>query len=344
MIEIQDAARQIPEAIEQAAMLYSIEQPEAASDALEAAIKSEDLGRYTARAWGMLFELYQLQARRQEFDQLAVAYAAKFETSPPTWVDGTQAAAEAAPKKGPLTRTSVSLAGVLNAKSEEKLKLAFKIAETHSVVRIEVGKLTDADDEGCELLVRVCKQLQAARKDCVLGGAAHLATVLAKKIVSGTAEHEPVWLLLLTLYQQMFKQEAFDDLALNYAITFEMSPPAYVEPKTAPPVESEVAEADAEEDTESEDHACVLEGVILSATDKTFAPIRAHAEHAAEVVVDVSRLTRMDFVAATNLMNLICTLVAKQKQVRLVKASQLITALWEVIGLDSVARIETRKA
>lgn len=341
-IEVQDAGRAIPEAIEQAAMLYSIDQAEAASGALEAAIQSEDLGRHTARAWGMLFELYQCLGRRQDFEQLAATYAAKFETSPPTWTDGKEQAVAAAPK-GPMTRTSVSLSGLLSARAEETLKLAFKIAETHPTVRIEVGKLTDADDQGCALLSGVIRQLKKARKECVLGGAAHLGTVLAKKIASGTAEHEPIWLLLLEIQQQLANQEAFDDLAVNYAITFEVSPPSYEAPKTRPVPAGAKTEPEVEEEPE-EDDDCVLEGEITSATENAFATIKAHAEHATDIVVDVSHLKRMDFVAATNLMNLIATLAATQKRVRLIKASQLVTALWEVIGLDGVARIETRKA
>ena len=323
-------------------MLYSIDQAEAATGVLEVAIKSEDLGRYAARAWGMLFELYQCLARRQEFEQLAAAYAAKFETSPPTWTDGNQRAAVAAPK-GPMARTSVSLTGVLNAKSEETLKLAFKIVEKQPTVRIEVGKVTDADDEGCALLNGVLKQMKKARKECVLGGAAHLATVLAKKVASGVAEHEPVWLLALEIQQQLANQEAFDDLAVNYAITFEVSPPSFEAPKTRPVPAGAKAEPEADDEAE-EDDECALEGVITSATENAFATIKAQAEHASEIVVDVSRLKRMDFVAATNLMNLIGTLAGTQKRVRLIHARQLVTALWEVIGLDSVARIETRKA
>jgi len=88
----------------------------------------------------------------------------------------------------------------------------------------------------------------------------------------------------------------------------------------------------------------MLEGSITAVGDSTFAAIRDQAETTSEIVVDVSRLRRMDFVAAANLMNLVNALAAAQKTVRLVKASHLVTALWEVIGLDRVAAIETRKA
>jgi hypothetical protein len=36
-----------------------------------------------------------------------------------------------------------------------------------------------------------------------------------------------MWLLLLELHQQAFHQEAFEEAAVNYAITFEVSPPSW---------------------------------------------------------------------------------------------------------------------
>jgi anti-anti-sigma regulatory factor len=341
-IEVQETIHQIPQAIEQAAMLYSIEQPEAAAGALEEAIQSANLGRYAPRAWGMLFELYQVLARRADFDRLAAEYAAKFESSPPTWAADSN---EAKPAPRALAnKTVVRLTGVINAKSQEMLVQALKIAEKNPAVRIEVAKVIDIDDQGCALLNNVLAQLKRARKECVIVGADKLAAMLAKRLVPGEREREQVWLLLLNLYQQMADQAAFEDAAVNYAVTFEVSPPSFEVPKKRPAALA--AKPEPEMESDGDDAACALEGVITASGDGAFAVIRVEAEPATatEVVVDVSRLKRMDFVAATNLMNLISSLATMSKTVRLVKASHLLTALWEVIGLDGVARIETRKA
>jgi ABC-type transporter Mla MlaB component len=338
-IEVQETIHQIPEAIEQAAMLYSIEQPEAAASALEEAIQGANLARYAPRAWGMLFELYQVLARRADFERLAADYAARFETSPPTWDAADSKEAKPVPR-APANKTVVRLAGALNAKAQETLVQALKIAEKNPAVRVEVAKVTEVDDQGCALLNNVLGQLKRARKECVIVGADKLAVIVAKRVVAGEREHEQAWILLLDLYQQIGDQNAFEDAAVNYAVTFEVSPPSFEVAKKKP-----VAAAKPEPDTEGEgdDSGCALEGIITSNGDAAFAPIRVEAETSAEVVVDVSRLQRMDFVAATNLMNLVSALAVQQKQVRLVKASHLLTALWEVIGLDGVARIETRK-
>lgn len=337
-IEVQETVNQIPQAIEQAAMLFSIDQAGAASAALESAIAGNDLGRFVQRAWGMLFELYQIEGRRQDFDRLAVEYAAKFETSPPTWAAVDQPAT-VAPK--PANKSLISLSGPLNAKAQDTLKQALKVAEKSPVVRLDVGKVTQVDEDGCTLLNSVMKQLKQARKECVLGGAEKLAQLVAKQAVPGERTNEQAWLLLLELQQKLGNQDAFEEAAVNYAVTFEVSPPSFEIPKGRP-----VAKVEPEEDAEEEaaNSGCCLEGVVTTNTDGAFAAIRAQAETVNEVMVDVSRLQRMDFVAATNLMNLVNALLASQKKVRLVKASHLLTALWEVIGLDRVARIETRKS
>jgi anti-anti-sigma regulatory factor len=340
-IEVCEAVHQVPAVIEQAAMLYSIEQTEAAAQALAVAIGEQDLGDYAPRAWGMLFELYQMLRREQDFDQLAVAYAAKFESSPPTWIasDGDTTSAP----RATASRTSVNLAGVLNAKAQEPLKQLFRITERNPSVRLELGKVTDADEQGCALLNNIFWQMKRAGKECVLGGADKLAAILARKIAPGQRTNEQAWLLLLHLYQQLSSQDAFEEMAVNYAVTFEVSPPSF-EPVRQPPTAVVVASEPEPAPETEEMGGCMLEGSITAVGDSTFAAIRDQAETTSEIVVDVSRLRRMDFVAAANLMNLVNALAAAQKTVRLVKASHLVTALWEVIGLDRVAAIETRKA
>jgi anti-anti-sigma regulatory factor len=335
-IQVQDVAQQVPPAIEQAAMLYSAEQTEMASKTLQAAIHEEDLGRFTPRAWGMLFDLYQQLGRQADFETLAFEFAAKFETSPPTWT-APGAEGRGLPGAG-VGRSAIALAGVLDLKAQEPLKQLLKFAEKNPGVRLDLAKVTDADDSGCGLLNSVLRQLKKMRKECVLAGAEKLAAILARKTTPGKRERENTWLLLLELYQHLYAQEAFEDAAVNYAVTFEVSPPSWEPPKVKPS-----GKVGAEPQAAASIESCALEGDIISADESAFVAIRVQAESSDDITVDVSRLRRMDFVAAANLMNVVSGLAAARKSVRFVKASHLITALWEIIGLDRVARIETRK-
>ena len=336
-IQVQETGNLVPQAVEQAAMLHSANQPIEACNALEAAVRGRGLGAYERRAWGMLFDLYQSMGKREAYDALALEIAAKFETSPPTW--NPEARMEKDPALATGGRAFVSLAGILGAKAQEGLRQLLKIAEKNPVVRLDMTKVTDADENGCALLLATLQTVRKAKKECVLGGADHLAAILAKKISTGRREMENTWLLLLELYEQLFQQEAFDETAVNYAITFEVSPPSWSPPKAKPAAAAPVAPSPAEGP-----RGFILEGEIASAGVESFAPLRAYAEDREEVRVDCSRLVRMDFVSAAQLLNVIAHLQAAGKKVRLRGVSNLVAALWEVLGLDRVATIETRKS
>lgn len=337
-LEVKDAGHQVPDAIEQAAMLYSVEQGDSACQILDAAIQEGGLGRYEKRAWGMLFDLYQILGRQPDYEALALAYAAKFETSPPAWV----AADEEAPIQKPTSggRPGASVAGALSAKVQDSLQQLLRLAEKHPSVRLDLTKVGDADDAGCGLLLETLRRLRKAGKEVVLSGGDKLAAILTKKTAPGRAELEKGWLLLLELYQHLCDQEAFEEAALNYAITFEVSPPSWEQPKSAPPLATE--EELAADEVAGDEDICALEGEMIAVDPSAFAAIRARAE-TGEAVVDVGRLRRMDFVSAAHLMNLAGELARTGKKLRFVKASHLLAALWEVLGLDRVAVIETRK-
>lgn len=339
-IEVEESGTLVPPAVEQAAMLYAAGQPIEACRPLEAAIRGPGLGAFEKRAWGMLFDLYQAQGKRESFDALALEFAARFETSPPTWhTDGPETKDLSLSTGG---RAFVALSGALNAKAQESLKQLLRMAEKNPVVRLDMAKLTDADEGGCALLLAALQAVKKARRECVLGGADRLAAILAKKISTGRRDMEPVWLLLLELYQQLFQQDAFEETAVNYAITFEVSPPSWIPPAAKRPA-APAAVAAAATAAPAEGDGYPLEGDIASAGVGTFASLTAFAESREEVPVDCRQLLRMDFVSAAQLLNVVANLQAAGKKVRLRGVSHLVAALWEVLGFDRVATIETRK-
>lgn len=337
-IQVQEVVAEVPMAVEQAAMLYSANQPIEACAVLEAAIRGRGLGRFAQRAWGMLFDLYQSLDKREAFEALALEFAGKFETSPPTW------RVEAAEAKDPALATGgrafVALTGSLNAKSQDSLKQLLKLAEKNPTVRLDLAKLADADDHGAALLLSALRVLRKNGKECVFGGADRLVALVSAKLQTGRREAENLWLLLLELHQQLFHQEAFDETAVNYAITFEVSPPSW-DPKRA---QRPAAEPSTVALPPAKGEGFPLEGDIASAGVGSFAPLTAYAEDKEVVIVDCSALLRMDFVSAAQLLNVLANLQAGGKKVKLRDVSHLIAALWEVIGLDRVACVETRKA
>jgi hypothetical protein len=102
------------------------------------------------------------------------------------------------------------------------------------LLRIEFSKLKDVDEEGAQLLLDALKAFGKARRELVLSNHNTLLELLAAKTELGNKDNPQVfWMLLLALYQVLGLQTEFDDVALNFAITYELSPPAFEEPAKA---------------------------------------------------------------------------------------------------------------
>lgn len=326
----------LPPALEEAATMYAAGQELDAMRRLEVAIKNgEDMAGAAIRAWGCLFELLQALGRRPAFDALALAFARRFEKSPPTWnavIEGPHSVGESSGG-----RAFVALSGVLNAGIGEVLKQTMKQASTSSAVRMDVAKLVDADNNGATLLMRAMAALKRAKKEIIIGNPEHLANILSKKLVMGERSNEAMWLLLLELYQQTFKQEAFEEAAVNYAVTFEVSPPSWEALSPRPKEAQEIASA-----PEAKTEGFVLRGQMLGATAAEFAPLEAAAAGKDEVDIDARNLVRIDAGSAKNLQELMTRLHAAGKKLRIVGLSTLVATYLESLGFKDIAELRAR--
>ena len=327
----------LPPALEEAATLYAAGQELEAMRRLETAIKSgEDLGDAAVRAWGCLFELLQALGRRPAFDALALTFARRFEKSPPTWspvVEGPHVASESSGG-----RAHVSLSGVLDAKVGEVLKQAMKLAATSAMVRMDLAKLADADNNGATLLMRALAALKRAKKEILFGSPEHLAQILTAKLVPGERSNESMWLLLLELYQQAYRQEAFEEAAVNYAVTFEVSPPSWeaLPPRQASeePHEPSAAAPKAE--------GFSLSGQMIGSTAADLAAFEASLVGRDEFDIDAHNLVRIDAGSAAQLLEVLCRLHAGGKKLRLIGLSTLVAAYMEALGFADVAELRAR--
>jgi anti-anti-sigma regulatory factor len=327
----------LPPALAEAAVMYASGQELEAMRRLEAAIKSgEDLGDFAVRAWGCLFELLQVLGRRPAFDALALTFARRFEKSPPTWspmVDGPHVASESSGG-----RAHVSLSGVLDAGIGEVLKQTMKLAATSAMVRMDLAKLDDADNNGATLLMRALAALKRAKKEIVFGCPDHLAQILAAKVVPGQRSNESMWLLLLELYQQAYQQDAFEEAAVNYAVTFEVSPPSW-EPLPARPAE---APPQAASEISAKTDEFVLRGQMLGAGAADFSPLEAVLAGSAEFDIDAHNLVRIDAASAAQLLDVLTRLHAAGKTLRIIGLSTLVAAYLETLGFADVADLRAR--
>lgn len=332
--------RHIDPCVEKAARLYANGNVAEARAELESAVRG---GNAIEMVWSMLLDLYRLTNEQDTFEKLALEYVAHFEKSPPTWNEP-QGDKSATKQVG---RASVTLAGVLNASCKPQFSQLVDMVIKRPTVSIKLAKLQDADDGGCALLLNALKEAKKVRHEIAFDSVDHLIGLLKGKVADGKRANESIWLLLFELYQNTGQVDAFEELALAYAMAFELSPPSWEAPKTksvasgAFPPSSPVSEAFDVADN------IALTGEILHAVQgMAFLDIIEACADAAnhEVDVDVSDLRRIDVASAFVLYNTLEPLSAEGKRVVIRGASPLIAALLDVADLSQVAQVIARRA
>ena len=325
-----------PAVIEEAAILFANEQNELVESILISAINDDTLGNAARTTWWMLFDFYQILGRQSEYDNLALGYASKFETSPPTWVvlsdDGNSSST-------PESNTAVVIAGNLDAAITKQLDRAFKISAVSPALQFEFARVSGATIEGCTLLLAAIKKLQQQGCELTVAGANELVKAIRAIVEVGRRDDtEAPWLLLLEVLQMMNRQQDFEETSIDYCVTFEVSPPAFIAPK------SRVTRAAVEEHVEDAQPANVfMMPAVAESKSELIEAITKFIQQHNPAVLDCSRLTRVDFSAASQLLAGLAPLTSDEHVVELINVNHLVHALFNVIGLREVARISVRK-
>lgn len=332
-------------AVEEAAILFANASDDVAAAVLEAAIDGGAEGNDTL--WNMLFDLYRVVGQREAFEQRGVAYAEQFGRSPPIWADE-----DTTPAAKPSSRDatpSVALTGTLGAAAKAQFDQISRIATKAGKLRIDLGKLRGADEAGCEVLVSGLKALRQARVQVTIVNARNMLPMIEGQAVQGQRQGQAIWLMVLELLQALAEVERFEEVALDYAITFEESPPSYEAPIAAPAPTMKNSEAVASAPAlelvpiEEEAASFVIEGDLTSAQSEVIRKLAKYGADRKLVEVDASRLRRMDFVTAGNLFNVLVQFQSQGKLCEIRGLNAMVAALLRVMGVHQVATMETRR-
>lgn len=323
--------------LEEAAILFSNGQTEVVEQMLIGAIQEDNLGGATLTGWWMLFDLYQISGKQQEFETLSIEYVKKFETSPPAWT-GNNASAKKASPAGAVP--SVAFSGKLDASAGKMLERLQKYSESHRTLRLEFNRVGEVHPEGCTLLLDMLKKLHKSGHDLILVGAADMVTKIRAIVEVGRRdETEAPWLLLLEVLRLLNREQEFEEASIDYCITYEVSPPAFVPPKNK--VTTAAAESSAADDSENDDFKMPV--VVEGAIDQLLIAIGAYTDQHNPSVIDCSRLTRVDFTAAGKMLTGLAPFCGNGKVIEFRNVNHLVAALFSVIGIKDLVRVHPRK-
>lgn len=314
--------------LEQAVVLFANGQDVAARGLLEALIRAYP-GNEGRRFWHLLFDLLQVIGDRPAFEKLGVEFAEVCETSPPTWRQEQPQVSRSA--DGP---QFISLQGVLTADCLAPLAELEKLIKQKQPAIIDCGKLIGCDDDVAGRLAELLSRARCTGLDVLLDQPEAFLHRLNDRLVAGEATHVKSWLLLLELLQRHGTQEAFEERAVDYAVTFELSPPSWDARKPAsstkivPP-------------SSRRNDAHYLSGDLKTCRFEELIPVIEEQE---SPVLDFSGVRRMDFFSAGQLVNRLAPYKAAGREVVIRSPNHLVAELMAVVGLNKQARIIVPKS
>ncbi|MEM8512281.1 anti-anti-sigma regulatory factor [Massilia sp. MP_M2] len=324
----QAAAPASAPAVDESAILYANGQSATAEQLLRESLAT--LGRHERLPWWMLFDLYQADGREEAFESVAIDYASHFETSPPTWKPLPPASIASQPAQGVATVEAFDT--LLDASVAPSLRRVLDAPAPN--VRLDFGKVRSIDADGADCLLAALQTLRASNRGLVLAGADTLITTLRPMLVIGKRGASPApWLLLLELLLLTNREKDFEEAAMDYCVTYEVSPPSFEAPRHV----STAAPAPSHGDR------FMLPAVITSLDPALMGAIEAYAAERDTLVLDCSRLARIDYAGAGSLLARLDAQAAAGRTVELRELNHLVAALLRLLGAGAGVRLHPHR-
>lgn len=354
--------------MEEAAIRYANGDDVGAEAALQAALQIPDATPDLATGWAAaLLDLYRSTGQQANFERMAMTYAQRFGRSAPAWSGASQcmlasrpalpSVAQASPVSGAPQHwvCPVELDDVVVAQLRD---LVWSCMVTYTLDWGGLQRMSaPAAKSLAELLVRWCETPLFLRFE---GEASLLHVLSALTPHVDRAVPNYLWQLRFDVLRLLRLQDKYELAALDFCVTFEISPPPWREPVCQLVHETQVFEVNL-----PEHDASPMPGVSLSnvlAVSPAPGPTRQLAL-SGDVMGDVSdivarwqlaggeggfwvvscaQLTRVDFSAAGALLNWVANMTADGKRVEFREMPRLVAAFFNLIGINEHAHVTVR--
>ena len=318
-----------------------------------------------AETWLVLFDLYRATGQQHKFESLAMDYAQQFGWSAPQWFSIPKLVAEAASEERPVSSRIEGQVGwvcpsYLDADSVAKLaSLALQMPLPWV---FDWSELETIDAEAAGRLSEVFRSWIPQDLDMRWLSGERLFTVLQEAAPTSVRDADPAfWQLRLDALRMTNRPDQFDEAAIDYCVTYEVSPPSWEPARcvvritgsnqgtTQPPLSlvSEVSTSFQESqitDTPNmvEVGTVELSGQLIGDIGATLAKMDAQLGASKIVNVSCTRLIRVDFIAAGDLLNWVLARRNEKRTVNFVDTHRMVALFFGAMGINEHANVKVR--
>jgi anti-anti-sigma regulatory factor len=362
--------------LEEAAIRFANGDDQGAEAGLLDVLKRHGQTSPAAEIWtAALFDLYRATGQQDRFEDIAIDFAERFGRSAPAWFSmpeqlgitvATPSISKFKTSVAPVQVAIWTCPAALNATAMNDLHLA--LANAPLPWHLDWAPLQSIESDALNLLSQLFSSWCTLRVKLRFLGADRLEKALAKRTPSGDKTVAlDWWQLRMDALRIMRLQDEFELVALDYCVTFEVSPPAwqdarcgYVSERNSRVEAVETANAtlpgsavpsDAGDQAYTvlvglEDTPAVvveLVGEIMGdAVDALKKLETGRHQGAGRLVVSCAKLIRVDFSAAGSLLNWVANRENEGCNVQFRDVHRLVGAFFNVIGINEHARVVLR--
>ena len=318
-----------------------------------------------AETWLVLFDLYRAIGQQQKFETLATDYAHQFGWSAPQWFSMPKLVADAASEERP---RSTPVEGHVGWSSPENID-AEVVAQLASLAMqmplpwvFDWAALKTVDAEACARLSELFRAWSTQQLDMRWLSGERLFSVLQDSAPTGVRDADPAyWQVRLEALRLVNRPDQFDEAAIDYCVTYEVSPPSWeparcevrirgIGANTNTPLPSIVSDMSTSflESRLMENSGGVqvgsveLSGQLVGDIGATLKKLDAELGTASIVDVSCTRLIRVDFIAAGDLLNWVLARRSENRSVSFIESHRLVALFFGAMGINEHARVKTR--
>lgn len=304
-------------------------------------------GQVPQKFWYMLMDCYQADNKQEEFEKSAISFAQIFNTSPPSWFE-TEASVKHSVMSG---KNIMILEPQFKVSHTEKFAAFIKAAKLEKFCRINVSpcKFELSEPEAVIKLLELFRALRKAKVLAVLMGDNNLVNFcknyinpdMNNKMLKDEyiARESDIWLLYLELLQWKGHREEFEELAVDYAVKFEISPPDWDE--------NGVMRLDKTHKSELEDHSEIEKVINSNNVQPLLEMIEKQFSSSKKPEIDLSLIEAIDFAAAGSISYKIQELwmepTNQNKKITFIYPNEMVVTLLDMVGVTEFVEILPRK-
>ena len=353
--------------LEDAAIRFANSDDAGAEGGLLAALRGPNVPAASAALWmAALFDLYRATGQQERFDAMAIEFAQSMGRSAPAWYSMPEMLVKTGAVSSDVVVDPVlgdpvwSSPEELDADAVQQLVVA--VTGAGALVHLDWSRLVRVQPEAIHALEQQFALWCGKKLKFCFTGASSLDASLRSLTTSGDKDVNPAcWRLRLDGLRIMRLQDEFEMVALDYCVTYEVSPPPWREPlcqyrpdqavaypaKAVPDSGGQSAEElEVERSTTiplmnegAPAPLAVMEGEIAGDPSEVLTKLEHALQGGTRLLVSCSTLIRVDFAAAGSILNWVAGRQQEGCQVQFREVHLLVAVFFNVIGITEHSKV-----